>query len=464
MTDLSIFFNPKSIAIIGASDALRFGYATTKYLLNSNFKTFAVNPMKSNLMGHKCFEKIQDIMEDIELAIILVGNDKTLQAVRDCAEKGVRGIIIESAGFAETGIEKYIEIQKKIVEVSKQHQIRIIGPNCVGVTNFNNQFTSTDVNFERIPTGGISIIAQSGVLGNIFLDWASSEQIGFSKSITLGNKIDVDEVDMIEYLENDPDTKVITIYLEGTKRGKVLIETLNSTTKPVIILKNGRSELGANAVQSHTGSIAGNDRIYDSVFKKFPNVFRVNNFYEMFHTAEMFATQPKLTGKNVAVITGSGSLGILTCDLIEKYNLSLANLSQKTVDAICAVKPDWVNINGTIDLGPSMFTTLIPSLKAVFDDENVDCVLFIYSVPRWPIEMFNIPVTTYFKIMKLKSIETQKPIVCVCFGSQWVYDYIQKAINKVKKNIKIPIIKRLKYAIKGFKMMHDYCTSIDKKI
>lgn len=459
MTDIDFFFDPKSIAIIGASDSFRFGYTTTKYLLNSKFKTFPVHLYKTEILGHKAYKNIKDIPESIELAIILVSNEHVLQAVKDCVEKGVKGIIIESAGFAETGEEKYINIQNKIIEIVKESKIRIIGPNCVGLTNFYNEFTSSEVEFNRVLKGGISIIAQSGVLGNIFIDWGSSQKIGFSKAITLGNKIDVDEVEMLDYLNNDPDTKVITLYLEGTTRGNDFKQILKQMTKPILILKNGRSESGSNAVKSHTGSMAGNDKIYDAVIKQNPGIFRVNNFYEMFNIAQVFSTQPLPKGKNVGVITGSGSLGILACDEIERQGLSLAKLNEDTINQIKAAIPNWVSIKGTIDLGPSMMTSLIPSIKAVLTDVNVDSLLYIFSVPQGPLEHLNFSVSPYFRLMKKLSKENNKPCICVCFGSRWCFEYVLKRASQFG----IPVIDRIKYAIKAFKMMYEYSQYLERK-
>ncbi len=456
MKELNVFFEPKTLAIIGASDQFRFGYATTNYLLNSKFKTYPVNIKKDEILGHKAYKSIKDIPDEIDLAIILIGNDYVLESVKDCVEKGVKGIVIESAGFAETGIEKYVNIQNEIAKLAKESQIRIIGPNCIGVTNFYNEFTTADMAFDQTIKGSVSIVAQSGVLGNIFIDWATDQGIGLSKAITIGNKVDVDEIDMLEYLNEDPETKVITLYLEGTKRGKALMNTLKKSEKPILILKNGRSGIGSNAVKSHTGSLAGNDQIYDGIFKQFPTVFRVNNFYEMFNIAQVFATQPLPKGKNVAIITGSGSLGALACDEIEKQGLILANLSKDTINQIKKVIPNWVSINATIDLGPSIFQTLIPSLKAVFEDKNVHSVLFIFSVPRWPLEMFNISPALFFDHMKQLSKEYNKPLICVCFGSRWTFDFLKEAALSTKSEVKIPIMTRIKHAIKAFKMMYEF--------
>jgi len=460
MNDLNFFFDPKSVVIIGASDSPKFGYNTTKYLLDSEFKTFPVNIKKKTIHGHKTFKNVKDIPEEIELAIILIGNEYVLQVVKDCVEKGVKGIIIETAGFAETGVEKFFKIQNEIEQIAKDSKVRIIGPNCIGVTNFNNQFSSADMDFDHVIKGKIAVIAQSGVLGNIFIDWALDKGIGFSKTVTIGNKVDVDEVDLLDYFNNDPETEIITLYLEGTKRGKKFIITLKNMKKPVLILKNGRTEIGSKAVNSHTGSMAGNDKIYDAVINQNNKIFRVNNFYEMFNIAHVFATQPLPTGKDVAIITGSGSLGALACDEIERQGLNLANLSEQTASRIKSVIPNWVSIRGTVDLGPSMFQTFIPTVEAIFEDPNVDAILYIFSVPRWPLQMMGSMASQWaiqqFNIIKKLRQKFNKPFVCVCFGSRWIFEFLRKAASSSNSEVIIPIMSRIKHAIKAFKMMYEY--------
>ncbi|MFX1387123.1 MAG: acetate--CoA ligase family protein [Promethearchaeota archaeon] len=460
MSEMDVFFDPKSIAIIGASDSFKFGYTTTKYLLDSKFKTFPVNIKKQEIHGHKTFKNINDIPEEIDLGIILVGNEFVLQAVMDCVKKGVKGIIIESAGFAETGVEKYIKIQEDIERIAKESKVRIIGPNCIGVTNFNNQFTTADMSFDQASSGKVAVIAQSGVLGNIFIDWATDKGISFSKTITIGNKVDVDEVDLLKYLNTDPETKVIALYLEGTKRGKELFETFKNMDKPVLILKNGKSNIGSKAVSSHTGSIAGSNEIYNAVIKQNPGIFRVNNFYEMFNIAHVFATQPLPKGKKVAIITGSGSLGALACDEIEQQGLILADLSGHTISLIKSVIPNWVSIKGTTDLGPSIFQTFEPTIKAIFEDKNVDCILYIFSIPRWPLQMMGSMAINWAKqhfiLIKELTQKFNKPCVCVCFGSGWTFDFLRKAASSSKLEVEIPIMSRIKHAIIAFKMMYEF--------
>ncbi|MFX1572475.1 MAG: acetate--CoA ligase family protein [Promethearchaeota archaeon] len=463
-SDMEIFFNPKTVAIIGASEKPKFGTGTTTYLLNSKFKTYPVNINSETIFNHKAYKNVKDIPDSIDLAIIIVSNEFVLQSIKDCVEKKVKGIIIESAGFAETGTVKYVKMQSEIEKIAKESKIRIIGPNCIGVTNFHNEFTTSDMDFEQAIKGNIAVIAQSGVLGNVFIDWANSQGIGFSKAITIGNKVDVDEVDLLEYLNDDPQTKIITLYLEGTKRGKALKETLRKMTKPILILKNGRSDIGTRAVNSHTGSIAGNDRIYDALFNQYPYVFRVDNFYELFNIAHVFATQPLLRGKNITIITGSGSLGALACDEIKKHGLQLADLETSTIEKIKSVIPNWVSIGGTIDLGPSMFQTLIPSIKAIFQDSNTDGILYIFSVPRVPLQRmasYSLEgIKEQFTALKQIAEKFNKPCIIICFGSRWVFDFISKAAAQSESKLIIPIMTTINQAIKAFKFMYEYGLSL----
>ena len=265
---------------------------------------------------------------------------------------------------------------------------------------------------------------------------------------------------MLNYLNQDAETEVIALYLEGTKRGKKLYETFKNMKKPVIILKNGKSDIGSKAVNSHTGSIAGNNKVYNAVIKQNPRIFRVNNFYEMFNVAHIFASQPIPKGKKIVVVTGSGSLGALACDEIEEQGLNLADLTENTFTRIRTVIPNWVSIRGTIDLGPSIFETFTPTIKALFKDENVDSILYIFSVPRWPLQMMGSMASNWakqhFVLIKALTQKYEKPCVCVCFGSSWTFNYLRNAASSSKSEIKIPIMSRIKHAIKAFKMMYEF--------
>ena len=289
-------------------------------------------------------------------------------------------------------------------------------------------------------------------MGNIFVDWSTSQKIGLSKIITLGNKVDVDEIDILSYLDNDPETKVISLYVEGVKRGTEFISMMKTISKPVLIMKNGRSEIGTRAIQSHTGSIAGNDKIFDSLLKQFQGIYRVENFYEMFKIANAFATQPIPKGKNIVIITSSGSLGALTCDLIYKYDLNLADLKKKTVEDIKSIGPNWISAKNPVDLGPSSFSTFRPSLKLLMNDPNVDGIINIFAVPKIPIQTYSIPITPQLRDMKALSQATRKPIITCVYGSRWVLDYFLNYSNKYS----LAIMTQVDHAVKALKMMFDF--------
>ena len=300
--------------------------------------------------------------------------------------------------------------------------------------------------------GSISIIAQSGVLGNVVVDWGSSQKIPFAKSITLGNKIDVDEIDMLEYLEKDQYTKVITLYLEGVKKGKELLNILRQISKPLLVLKNGRSQAGLSAIKSHTGSLAGDDKIFDAIFKQLPGVFRVDNFYEMFDIAQIFASQPLPAGRGVAIVTASGSLGSLACDLIENRGLSVASLKSSTIEEIKQAAPNWTSANNPVDLGPSIFVTFKPAVTSLMNDENVDAILYIFAVPQKPLEKFALTMIPQFRIINKLVKQFNKPVIITVFGSRWTFEYLLEDSPKYS----IPVMTRIDHAIKALKMMYDY--------
>ncbi len=449
MRQLDVFFNPKSIAIIGATETMGFGFLTTKYLLDSNFRVYPVHIKREMVFGQKAYKNVRDIPEEVELVIIIVPSQHVLEAVQDSIAKGVKGIIIESAGFAETGREDFQAIQQQITALAKKSGVRIIGPNCLGISNVYNNFTSAETDFTNVRPGNISIIAQSGVLGNIILDWAFHEGIGFSKVITLGNKLDVDEVDCLEYLKEDTSTKVICLYVEEVRDRlrflKVAREVIK--VKPILVVKSGRTASGAKAAMSHTASIAGNDTLYDAMFKQV-GIIRANDFYEMFDYAKGFSMLPLPKGNRVAVITSSGSLGILTCDEIENQKLTLAHLSESTVAEMRQSGPEWVSLKNPVDLGPAQLQMMHTCLKAVLVDENVDALIWIEIIPERVIKEMGLTLQTAGKIIKKYGTEAGKPVVINTFGSPWFIELLHEQFDKYQIPITISISNSVKITAK----------------
>ncbi len=471
-SDLSYFFDPKSVAIIGATDTPKFGYFQTNYLIKSGkFKIFPVHIKKETILGQKAYKNVKDIPDDVELSLVLVPMKNVLQVVLESIEKGVKGIIIESAGFSETGREEETQLQNKISKIAKDTGVRIIGPNCVGVTDVYTKFCTSGSDLSNAKTGNISIIAQSGVLGNIVIDWARGNGFGFNKVITLGNKVDVDEIDVIEYLETDERTKVIAVYLEGVKIGNETrfrnILSRVSKKKPIIVVKNGRSDIGSKAALSHTGSIAGNDIVYDALFKQI-GVIRAENFYQLFDFARVFAAQPLPKGERIAVITTSGSLGILTCDEISRVGLKLAKLSDDTIEKLekkAYPKFNWVSaLRNPVDIGPAGPELMTFSIKQVLEDENVDALVQIIVIPE---QVLNVseedPLSISREMFKMYTKQIakfglDKPKIISTFASPLLTSVVRSA----GEAFNIPVISSMQQAVRCIKAMLEYRKYLDK--
>ena len=462
--NFSYFFNPKTCAIIGATDSPKFGYFQTKYLIESGkFKIYPVHIKKDTIMGLKAYKSVKEIPDDVELAIVLVPMRIVLQVINECIEKGVKGIIIESAGFSETGGEEETKIQNQLTQIAKKTGVRMIGPNCVGVSDIFTKFSTSGSDLSDVKTGNISIIAQSGVLGNIVIDWARGNGFGFSKVITLGNKADIDEIDMIKFLKTDENTKTIAVYLEGVKDGTRFRAEIAKATKvkPVIVVKNGRSQIGSKAAISHTGSIAGNDAVYNGIFKQI-GVVRANNFYELFDFARIFSSQPLPRGDRVAIITSSGSLGILACDEIDRIGLKLAKFSRETIENLekkAYPKNKWIaNLRNPVDIGPSGPEMATFSIKSVLQDENVDALIMIIVIPEQVIAISGTPeeqISREMFKMYTKVIHKygkDKPKIVCTFASPFLTNIIQEAGEAYN----IPVIASIQQTVRAIKAMVDY--------
>jgi acyl-CoA synthetase (NDP forming) len=304
----------------------------------------------------------------------------------ELGKKGIQAVIIESAGFAETGPEGR-QRQEELKEIARDYEIRLLGPNCVGVVNTANQFATIEIMDHSMEPGPVSIIAQSGVFGNILLDHLPEVGVKISKVATLGNKMDLDEADFLEYFVEDPQTRVIVIYEEGVGDGRRFLEALRQTCrkKPVVILKSGRTPFGRQATLSHTASLSGEDRIYDAAFLQ-AGALRASNLSEMIELARVLSSQPPMKGKKVGILTTSGSLGAMAADALYHDGLELAAWSQTTIQKIREAAPAWVNVRNSMDVGPSgIFPT---ALQAIFSDPNPDGYILIPVIPYAAIEVW----------------------------------------------------------------------------
>ncbi len=386
---LDIFFKAENIALIGASHELnKIGNVLFKNLIGSK-TVFPVNPNVEVIMNRHSFKSVLEIEEKIDLAIIAVKAEFVPDVVEQCGKKKIKAVLIISSGFSETGNEK---LNNKLKNVLDKYNIKCIGPNCLGIYDSYSELDAiflTQQRLKRPEQGKIAFLSQSGALGGALLGNMADKKIGISKFISYGNAINLNECDFLEYLGNDAETKVICFYVEQIKDGKRFIEVAKkiSKEKPLIILKGGMTEQGNKATLSHTGSLAGDARVYSGVFKQV-NAIQVENMEDLFSVASLFDKfsdfKEKIKGKRIQVITNGGGYGIVCSDNIAKSNLELSELAPTTKTKIKKFMPAFANIGNPLDLmGDVTNERYKLALEACLDDTNIDLILLVvlYQTP-----------------------------------------------------------------------------------
>ncbi|MGM0580518.1 MAG: acetate--CoA ligase family protein [Bacteroidota bacterium] len=398
-------FYPKQIAIIGASSKVnKVGYALLKNILDTGYKgeVFPINISAKQILGVKTYQNINEIKHSIDLAIIAVAAPHIPEILSDCQKKGIKSIIIISAGFKETGLKSGQLLEQQIVNFISEHQLLVVGPNCLGIIN-TDLTTSLNATFARAipPKGNIAFISQSGAIGIHALEFADKHDIGFSKFVTIGNKSALDENDLLDYLYNDSQSKVILLYLEsfadGIRFREVVKRNNKKNRKPIILLKSGRSESGKKAALSHTGALAGEDGMI-SYFLEDCGVIRVNTVEEMFHAAMIMANQPVPYGDKLLVVTNAGGQGIMAIDSAEKYHLKTAKLTEVEQRELKKLLPTAASVNNPIDiLGDADSERYKNSLKNLMQSNNFNLLLII--------------CTPQFMTQRLAILKDLKPLI-----------------------------------------------------
>ncbi|MDB4433346.1 CoA-binding protein [bacterium] len=380
---IDVFYRPKSVAIIGAKNrASGFGARLPRFLLELGVaaeRLHLVNPREKEIDGLPVYPTVKDVPGDVDLAIVIVPAPAVPGVLGDCVEKGVAVVNVQSAGFAETGADG-AKAQEEMGRLARESGIRIMGPNCVGVVNVPGRFSTCQVDLDAIRPGGVSVVAQSGVFGNVLMDWAPSQDLALCKLATIGNRADVDETDMLEYLGRDPATRVIVIYLESVKDGRRFIEVARraSLEKPVLVYKSGETEAGKKATLSHTGSLSGTEAIFDGACRQ-AGIIRGRDLFELFDMARAFEACPLPKGRRALVVTGSGSQGAMAADRLVQCGLELPDMTARSVAEIRKNAPDWMNVGNPLDIGPSGLFTL--GMKLAMTDSNIDAVITMPIIP-----------------------------------------------------------------------------------
>ncbi|NYT01936.1 MAG: acyl-CoA synthetase [Methanosarcinales archaeon] len=342
--DLHDLFYPRSIAVIGASGTRgKLGWNVFCNLLNHNFdgKLYPINPRAEKILGIKAYPRISDVKEPIDVAIILVSANMTPEVVKECCDCGVKYIVVESAGFAEMG-EQGKQIEQRMMDIAQPHGCRLLGPNCSGVINTHSSMVQSIGIVDELTRGNIGLISQAGVCAAGML-WGLRHIMDFGIVATIGNKLDINETDMLDAISEDPNVDVMCMYLESVKGGRRFVDVAHKVTgrKPVIALKSGRTEAGKKAATSHTASLAGNDEIFSAIFKQ-SGIIRARDYEHMFNLVRAFAKQPLPRKEGVFIITYAGSLGVIAADTVTDNKLRLADLEPELKERLKKLLPEYV--------------------------------------------------------------------------------------------------------------------------
>jgi len=384
MTGLDTFFNPKSVAVIGAStNPEKLGYAVVRNLVDGGYASkgvvYPINPSASEILGFKAYPTVLEIPNTIDLAVIVIPFPHVPDALRTCGQKGIPSAIVISAGFREAGQEG-LERELELVQICNEYNLRLIGPNCLGVID---SFTPLNASFAAgtPPSGPMAFMSQSGALGTAVLDIALAGRLGLSKFVSLGNKADVSEIDLLQSWVKDVHSRVILIYSEGMPNGQEFIRVAREVTrkKPVVAIKSGVTQSGSRAVSSHTGSLAGSEQAYQAAFHQ-AGILRAESMESLFDMALALGYQPPLNGDRIAIITNAGGPGILATDALEKNGLSLARFELETIHALEQYLPDAASAANPVDvLGDAHADRYQFALDCVANDPNVDGIMVLLT-------------------------------------------------------------------------------------
>lgn len=446
--DLKPIFSPKSIAVIGASRSpMKIGYEILQNILVQGYtgKVYPINPETPTIMGLKTQPSVLAVKDDIDLAIIAVPAEFVPKVMTECAKKKVKGVIVISSGFSETG-EKGKLLEEEVLQIARKGGIRLIGPNTLGYKDPIDNLDAAFV-FGMPRPGEIALISQSGALCIGMIYYANGEHIGLSRVISVGNKADVDDADLIDYLDNDPSTKVIAMYIEGIKDGKKFLDSARRCQKPIVAIKAGRTPAGSAAASTHTGSFSGSDAVYDSAFKQV-HIQRAYDVIELFDFARALAYQPPTLSNKVGIISNGGGAGIMIADWCESIGLKVPNLSKKTVEALRPHLPSITTARNPLDVaGDARFYRYHATGSIMLSDPNVDALIMtcVHAGIARPREY----VGAVIKLVEEKR-NLKKPIVACWVGGPEVDEVVQEL--RVKN---IPVYPSAMRAAKAVRCLYD---------
>jgi acetyltransferase len=416
--DIRLLFEPRSIAIIGAShDPSKIGHKIVHNIVSNGYpgKIYPVNPKGGQILGLRVYPSVRDIPDEVDVALIVVPAKAVLQTVHECAAHGVKFVPIISSGFSEIG---NLEEERKIVAYAREHGMRVLGPNIFGLYSVTPSLNAT-FGPRDIPRGTVAIVTQSGALGIAMIGKAAAEKMGLSAIISVGNKADIDEADLLEYLVPHPQTRVLLMYIEGVKNGDRLVKTLKraSQEKPIIVIKAGRSARGAIAAASHTGALAGTTEIFDAIMRQC-GVLRADSIREAFNWCKFLATSVLPRGTETVIITNGGGIGVLATDACDKHAIELYDDLHILEETFSSVVPEFGSTKNPIDLtGQATAEDYDRALEAARRSEQIHAAIALYCETA----LFDAEAFVPMLERTSRAFQAQgKPIVFSALGGQQI--------------------------------------------
>lgn len=450
---MELFFKPKSVAVIGAStNPKKDGNLILQNIIDSDFSgdIYPINPSADEVLGLKAYPSLLNVEGPVDLVVIIIPAKFCVKAMEDCAEKGVKAVIIEAMGFSEVGGEG-TKLQEQIVAIAKANGIRVMGPNCTGIVS--RDITTTFFPMKNVPRGNVTLIGQSGLLAAAMSsDIVVNQSLSINKVCSIGNKCDVNENDLLDYFGNEPETEVISMYLESIADGAgfVPIAKKVSAKKPVIFLKGGRTEAGAKAAMSHTGSMASNTKIVEAAIRQ-TGCVKADDFTEIKDFAKVFSTQPLPKGNNVVIVTAAGSVGVVVSDICAEHGLVMPALSPETVDRLKDVFPPNMPPANPVDLWYSieklgLVKTLETTLAAPLQDPGIDAAVLILAGMH-----YTMPVLDEKTVQKITAKYGKPVIVCMLVGYN---EYKNRIMEELGRDL--PVFTSIVSGVKALSKLCEY--------
>jgi acetyltransferase len=449
---LSPIFSPASVAVIGATETLNsVGRTILDNLVKGGFTgpIYPINPKRDTVLGIKAYPNITAVPATPDLAVIITPPASVPGIVRDCGAQGVKGAIIITAGFKEIGAPG-VELERQVLEEASKVGMRIVGPNCLGVMVPGNKLNATFASTMARP-GSVGFISQSGALCTAILDWSLKENVGFSAFVSIGSMLDVSWGDLIQHLGDDPNTKSIVIYMESIGDARAFLSAAREValTKPIIVIKPGRTAAAAKAAASHTGSLTGSDEVLQAAFQRV-GVLRVEAISELFDMAEVLAKQPRPNGPRLTIVTNAGGPGVLATDMLIGSGAQLASLAPETMEAFNKILPSTWSHNNPVDIiGDAKPELYARSLEIAAKDPNTDGMLVILT----PQAMTDPTATA--ECLKNYAQIPNKPVIASWMGA----DIVAKG-EDILNAANIPTFKYPDRAAKAFYYMWSYSENL----